>query len=418
MEKKSTLFGWLAVLASLLIMVLFQGALGNQTGLLMDPICEDLDISRTLYSSIFTIITAVNLICSLTFSKFLKLLGIKKMTIMGALGATLYCVFLVMAGNVEGSLAIVLLAVGHFCFGVCFSWAGAMTVSILINNWFAKRANSVISAVSAFGGLAGIIAAPLVTAWITSSGWESSLIYRGVPVAITFVLFFFIIRVSPGKNDKRIWETNEDVDSEKGEETQVELPGMILADARKSSRFWLGLITIFGVGCFIYPAAALCLPSLTTDLGHGGNSGTVMSVLFAANLVATLVLGTLVEKFGCRVAFIPVLILTLVAMALLSMTSLSLGLLYCAAALMGIGYGLISVAVPLLTMEVFGPRDFGSIQSFLFSAQVLGMVVGSPLFNALYDATGSYSVAYIIGAVACALMIVTITFTTSGRKEI
>lgn len=414
MAKKSTTFGWLGILTGLIIMVFFQGAIGNQAGMLLEPVCADLGIARTTFSSMISVTTLVNLLCSLTFAKFLTTLGIKKMTIIGALGAVLYCAFLLIAGRVESG-AVLFLFLGHFCFGICFSWSGAMTVSILINNWFAKRSATLISIVAAFSGLTGTIAAPMITAWITNDGWEASILYRGIPVVITFILFFFIIRVAPGPNDKRVWEDASPA-AETREEPSSELPGMTLAEARKSKKFWFGILTIFGIGCFIYPASVVCLPALAVDLGYGANAGTVMSVLFAANLVATLVLGGLVEKFGCRKILIPVLLIALVSMVILSMKNLNLGMFFFAAALIGIGYALVAVAVPLVTMEAFGPKDFGSIQSFLFSAMVLGMVIGSPLFNTFYDASGSYSTAYMIGAVVCVVLVVTLMITTTKDK--
>lgn len=109
-----------------------------------------------------------------------------------------------------------------------------------------------------------------------------------------------------------------------------------------------------------------------------------MAVLFAANMIATLVIGSLVEKFGCRKVFVPILLITIVSMVVLSFKALGLGVLYLMAALIGIGYALMMVGVPMLTSEAFGQKDFGRIQSFLYSAQVLGCVVGSPLLNIFY----------------------------------
>lgn len=414
LRKKSTLFGWLGALAGVLIMVLFSGALGNQTALLMEPICTDLNISRTTFSSMISVTTFVNPLCSLVFAKFLVTLGLKKMTLIGSLGMVLYCAFVMVAGRVSSG-AIVFIFIGHVCYGVGFSWASTMTVSILINNWFAKRSNTVISVVSAIGALASTISAPLITMWITNDGWQASILYRAIPVVITFVLFFFIIRVSPGANDKRIWEGEEKLADTASERDPSELPGMMLEEARKTKTFWFSLITIFGIGCFIYPAAAVCMPALVADFGYAESSGNVMAVLFAANMIATLVIGSLVEKFGCRKVFIPILLLTIVSMVVLSFKALGLGVLYLMAALIGIGYALIMVGVPMLTSETFGQKDFGRIQSFLFSAQVLGCVVGSPLLNIFYDNTGSYSLSYIISAVACAILIVTLILATANK---
>lgn len=82
----------------------------------------------------------------------------------------------------------------------------------------------------------------------------------------------------------------------------------------------------------------------------------------------------------------------------------------------GIGYALVAVAVPLICLEAFGPKDFGRIQSFMFSAMVLGMVAGSPLFNAFYGMSGSYNTIYLLSAVICVLMTVTLIVTVSKEK--
>ena len=117
-------------------------------------------------------------------------------------------------------------------------------------------------------------------------------------------------------------------------------------------------------------------PALVADVGSGANVGTVMSVLF-------------------------------------SMKTISLVTIYAGPLLIGIGY---AVAVPLICLEAFGPKDFGRIQSFMFSATVLGMVAGSPLFNAFYGMSSSYNTIYLLSAVICVLMTVTPIVTVSKEK--
>ena len=121
-------------------------------------------------------------------------------------------------------------------------------------------------------------------------------------------------------------------------------------------------------------------PALVADVGSGANVGTVTSVLF-------------------------------------SMKTISLVTIYAGSLLIGIGYALVAVAVPLICLEAFGPKDFGRIQSFMFSATVLGMVAGSPLFNAFYDGmSGSYNTICLLSAVICVLMTVTPIVTVSKEK--
>ena len=120
-------------------------------------------------------------------------------------------------------------------------------------------------------------------------------------------------------------------------------------------------------------------PALVADVCFGANVGTVTSVLF-------------------------------------SMKTISLVTIYAGSLLIGIGYALVAVAVPLICLEAFGPKDFGRIQSFMFSATVPGMVAGSPLFNAFYGMSGSYNTIYLLSAVICALMTVILIVTVSKEK--
>ena len=120
-------------------------------------------------------------------------------------------------------------------------------------------------------------------------------------------------------------------------------------------------------------------PALVADVGFGANVGTVTSVLF-------------------------------------SMETISLVTIYAGSLLIGIGYALVAVAVPLICLEAFGPKDFGRIQSLMFSATVPGMVAGSPLFNAFYGMSGSYNTIYLLSAVICVLMTVTPIVTVSKEK--
>jgi len=106
MAKKSTSYGWLAMLSAFMIAIILQGTLGNQMGLLLEPVCSDLGVARTMFSTLMSLTTIVNFLCSLTFAKFLSTLGIKKMSIIGALGAVLYCVLLVVAGRFTGTAAL------------------------------------------------------------------------------------------------------------------------------------------------------------------------------------------------------------------------------------------------------------------------------------------------------------------------
>ncbi len=418
MTKKSSFGGWLALISSIGLTVVFSGAFGNQMGLLFDPVCTSLGISRTSYSMMISVTTAANFVCSLTFSAFVSKLGLKKMYVFGAISMIVYSALMLLVSNMHGTAALAVLAVAHFFMGVNFSWAGTMIFPIWINNWFAKRNNTLISMISSLGGLSGSVFAPLVSGWILNSGWTSSILYRGI-MAVVVTVLFILTKVEPGPNDAKVWADKGEELPEAGAaagESSAVLEGVMLDEAKKDLRFYLSILTCFGVGCFLQPAANICLPVFATDLGFAANSGTIMSVVMIANLLVTLVVGALIDKIGCKKVFAPIFLIAAVGAFMLYLNHGSLGSMYASAAMLGIGLSMCVVFVPMLTTEAFGLKDFGRIQSFMFSGMVLGMVAGSPLLNIIADVGGSYRLSYLAVAVGC-LVMTAVLFIALSRKK-
>lgn len=418
MTKKSSFGGWLALLSSLGLAIVFTGAFGSQMGLLFDPVCTSLGISRTSYSMMISVTTATNFLCSLTFSAFVNKLGLKKMYVFGAISMVVYAALMLLVSKMQGTAALAVLAVAHFFMGVNFSWAGTMIYPIWINNWFAKRNNTIISIISSLGGLSGSVFAPLVSGWILSSGWTSSILYRGIMAAVVVVLFL-LTRVAPGPNDSKVWADKEEERPEAAaaeEESSASLEGVTLDEAKKDLRFYLCILSCFGVGCFLQPAASICLPVFASDLGFAANSGTIMSVVMIANLLVTLVAGVLIDKIGCKKVFAPMFLIAAVGAFLLYLNHGNLISAYASGAMLGVGMAMCVVFVPMLTTEAFGLKDFGRIQSFMFSGMVLGMVAGSPLLNILADIGGSYHLSYLAVTIGCLVMTV-ILFLSLSRKK-
>lgn len=411
MTKKSTTYGWLALIIAFLTSLYFNAFLGNQQGLLLEPICTDLSMPRTLYSSIMSIAALSNAIFSFLFPNAYKKLGLKTMAVIGAFCAVAFCGFY-MLGGIFPSVAAILFGIGQVCFGCTCAWATLVTSTTLINNWFAKKRGMLISLTATLTGVASVVAAPLVTSWIFNLGWNNSMLIRGVMGIAVFIFFVVALREKPGANDSRVWEGQEEADAESSENSVAPFDGYTLKELMNTKNFWFCLLTTFGIGIFVYPAF-VCLAANVSDIGYAANVGTVMSAVFISNIIVTLPLGGLMEKFGSRKVLLVMFLLVMVGLVLLSINGISLAAVYVVAVLMGVAYATFQVPIAMLAAEVAGPKSVVQTQSYFYTAMTAGMIFGVPLFNAIFDASGSYRLAFIIDIACVVFMCVCVIIGTS-----
>lgn len=416
--KKSTLFALSALLFGFLSFFYYSGFLGNQQGLMIEPITSSLGIARTVYSTVMMGGTITVTVLSMFFAKTKKTLGLKLMMIVGALGAVGYCGFNILAGMFPAA-AVVLILLSQISLGVAFGWAGLTTITILVNNWAAKNHGLVISVISAMAGVGGIIAAPLVNSWIMNSGWEFSMFVRIIVSIAVLVIVVFLVKENPSEKDGILWEGSVPEESVAKEASidEQEATGIDFEVIKKTKNYWFAIFSTFGFGMFIYPAF-VSLAAHITDIGHQEVSGFAMSVVYFSSIIITLPLGTMMEKFGCRKILSLMLILMMAGVGILSLKAISVPLIYVAAACIGVGYSTFQVPHPVLAMEMGGKKSYIQIQSILFSAMNIGMMISVPIFNIFYDMTGSYRLVFGIDVILLALNIFCIFVATSKIKGI
>jgi len=404
--KKSATRGWLALICVFLAQIVFCGFIGNQAGLLIEPISTDLGLPRTVYTSIESVTAITNAIISLFFIKFIDKIGLKRMAVLGSLGAILYCGLTLAASHLR-SAAVPLFIVAQICQAFTMSWATVMTANIVVNTWFAKNRGLLISLIATSSAVGGMIAAPLVSNWILTTGWETSMVFRGVASIVVFVLFIILFRANPGQGDAMVWEGQSDSTGEAGPQLES---GLTMTYAKKTKNFWACLFVCLGLGVFIYPPF-IVLAAFCADCGLAEMAGTAMSVVFAAQIIVTLPMGVLIEKFGVRKVIAPIFALEAVALILFA-TIPSKAIIFVGAVAFGAGFACCNAFIPMLVTTVFGNREFAKIQSFFYSTMIVGMVIGPPIFNAVFDLAGAYKFVFTADAIALAVAIVVLFVAT------
>lgn len=92
-------------------------------------------------------------------------------------------------------------------------------------------------------------------------------------------------------------------------------------------------------------------------------------------------------------------------------------MLYLFAVIFGFGYGGIAVSVSPAVAEQFGLRSLGIILGVIIFSGAMGETIGPVLAGYIFDVTGSYSIAFLIAAIASLMSLVLILLLKPAKKE-
>lgn len=408
-------YGFIVVLGGFIIMALLHSMLQTCFSLFLVPVTEGMNILRTQFSITSSVVAIATMIMS---PKIGKLLG----------KGNTRAVFTVCVAGMGISYASYSLAtqIWHMYISAAFvgifsSGAVAMPVSIIIANWFERGRGTAMSIALAGSGIGGTIITPLLNKLIQNSGYSKAFLVFGLLMIIIEVpIAFFVMRPSPKDMGLKPYGAdsleNENNSGKKHSKNQAVQLNVTLAELKKQPFFYIYMFGIFSMCICGYGSLGQLSASLTDSFGSDF-SATIVAFFLLILTPAKISLGWMYDKLGSK--FGTVYVMTIYSLAFLMLAFVnSRDLMYLMAVLFSIGISSGTVAPSVVTAATFGSSDFGSIFGFVNVAAMLAMVVGSPAIAAVYDAFGSYKIAWISCVVLSLLSIVCLSYADNRCKKV
>jgi MFS family permease len=286
------------------------------------------------------------------------------------------------------------------------SCMGGMAWHRCVIFWFDHWRGRAIAFAVMGASLAGIMMPPLVTALVDAYGWRAGYYTFAISTAASLLpIVYFLLKDRP-QDIGEVRDGHAYVNKNAEEIVEIADDGktwtwrMLL----KSPAFWsIGLI--FGSMVCVFTAVMLHLFGHLLDLGLSTDDAAL--VLSATALFAAFgkpVVGFLSDFLGARITIWLALLCQAVALLVFTQAN-TFWLCVLAAAIYGFGYSGMS---PLRTFAVstsVGSRSFALATGVLRWVELPFVLSASPLAGFIYDATGSYNMAFSILAglmlVAC-----------------
>ena len=294
--------------------------------------------------------------------------------------------------------------------------ATMMPAGKLVLLWFPNTRGTMMGIVTSGNNIGSGIAVPVITVLIGLVGWRWTWALTGFALVALASLVVLVIRDRSEhiqRQRNRRWAPS----FESEDHATHAATGLSVSSALQTSAFWL-IATGITLQTFLRTGVISQMVPHLEQVGFARPiAATMMIVIAIFATCSKIIFGRLSESITARIAFILVMILQTIGLAILlfsgdsSVTWLAIGII-------GLGMGGTGALTPLLIFDMFGVRKFGSIMGLSNIGIALPTVLGPFMAGLIYDTNGNYELMFIITALFLFISIACVAFAKVPTKHI
>ncbi len=380
-------YGWRMVAFASVALALTGPGQTVGISVFVNPMIDDLDISRTEMTTAYLIGTLTGAVALPWIGQAVDRFGVRRiMALVGLLfGAMLISMSVVsnIVGLTAGFVGIRMMGQGSL----------SLVATTAVALWFTRKRGLAMGIVSAAGGV-GMTLIPLAgERMIFELGWRNAWLIEGLVIwAVVVPMAIFAIRNRPS-------DLGQHVDGDAEPPTNApEVWGVTRREAMKTPFFWIVTLAVTATGTL---TTAVVFNQIDL-LGSRGLTPAEAAANFipqtVATLLATLGIGALADRISPRAVLVTSM--AMLAGGLLLGTQVSPGLVAVAfGMLIGGSGGAMRVVEATELPRYFGTLHIGSIRGVVTGATIAGSAVGPLLFALGLAVTGDYSAILVLSAI-------------------
>ncbi len=406
-------YGWVVV-AALLVIATFTYGLDNSFGVFLKSIESEFGLSRAVTSSVFSIHMILGIIFSLLGGWALDRYG-PKITIFVMGLFTGLSLLLTSQTNASWQIFItfgLLLSIG--------TGPAYIVIMATVSRWFDKKRGLALGIAGSGAGLAAVFIVPFATYLISSFNWRIAYIVMGLITWLIVIPLSRLVKKNPHEigvlpdgvklGVDKIETGRTEID---GKQSNTQPTDSSLLQAARTRNFWfLAIIWLLYSFC-LFLVFTHIVPH-ATDIGISAmKAATILSLIGGGNIAGRLLIGKVSDNIGRKSTAITCALLVAGAMIWL-IWSQDLWMLYLFAIVFGFFFGGLDPIITALIGDTFGLRSIGVIMATLNVAFGIGAAGGPFAGGLIFDVSGSYSTAFLAGALA---MLTVALFTALLKQE-
>ncbi|AEB07699.1 major facilitator superfamily MFS_1 [Coriobacterium glomerans PW2] len=410
MKEKSGYAWWIFGICCLISLVGF-GLVINTVGLFYEPMSVAFKVGRTQIALMSTFQSITGAVTLLFAGKVMTKISVKRIVVS--------CFVIMGAGLVSLAFAksLAQLYFVSMLIGICQPFAIGLSIPVLLGNWFEKKLGTVMGIALSVSAIGGTIFNPAISSVITSFGWRTGWMVEGGILLITIVpLTMFLLKDKPGKGQEAYGHETPEV----GSTDECSKTGITLGEAVRTPMFYLlafAMISLQFVAGFVQHISGhivnIGLP-LTTG-------AAVVSGVMLGAAVGKICIGYLLDKCNNRAVIGIFTVFGVIGWSGLLVMRSAFALV-ASGFILGLGQGILLVAMPYLIRTQFGQKDYSNILSILGVFSAVSAASAVSIDGIFYDLTNSFSVPLLLNVILYILaglsVVASIMFSRQHGKRI
>lgn len=408
--KDRVFYGWVVVATFFVVGPVLWGVRFS-FGVFFKSIESEFELTRAATSAIFSVQLVLGGLCSILVGWALDKYGPR--------------IILFLMGLVTG-LGLLATSQTDSLWQLFVTYSLLLTVGIsamfvvtmsTVGRWFNKKRGLAMGIASSGSGLGTFIFAPFAAYLIAGFGWRRAYLIIGIITWLVVLPLSRLLRRDPYEIGALPDGVKSPMRGSKSEATNTLVTGLSLRQGLKTRSFWLFLFIWAFNANNIFLVVTHLVPHLT-DIGFSvAQAATVLGLTGGANAVGRILMGVASDRIGRKKATIICELFLLGAVVWLIRAD-ALWMFYLFALVFGFMWGGVGPALAALAGDTFGLRKFGVILGMLDFGFSVGAAVGPAVGGLIFDATGNYSLAFVIGAVVllCAVLLVSLVRRETGEN--
>ncbi|HIS43824.1 MAG TPA: MFS transporter [Candidatus Scatomorpha merdigallinarum] len=405
MKERKFSYHWVIVICCFIMLAASTGGTTNSSTVISPAMIEALGYSSAQVQTINMVATFGTMICGMFIGKTMSKYGIRRVM-------TIFAIMMTGGFALRGACT----EMWQFCissaiYGLGMGGTATVPAGILVNNWFSIETKGTMSGIAFTGSVVGgMIFTQVARALIATYDWRMThYIIAAICAALLLPISLFVVKERPQDVGLRPYGSESAAPATAAPTVDT---GISAKKFYKTGSFWLLSIAAFLIGFInmgIQRNFAICLQQ---EHGHSAAfAANVFSAVMAIQIVGKLLLGRIYDKKGVKFGTIYNMLLVIFTVILAVMSDNSA---------MAWGFGLVfgmlgsmtTVTPPYLTALIVGRRNYSQIFGIVNVFANIGVATGSVAAASVFDATGSYTGAWIgfaVLGVVCAIATVLAT---------
>lgn len=288
-----------------------------------------------------------------------------------------------------------------------------------VTRWFTEKRGLALGIMLSGGGV-GTALLPIASQYlVTAYGWRMAFVWAGLLSGVVIVVAAQFLKHGPRAAGLVPYGEAAPIEGIRGgtgggAEGGAAASGIPLREALVSRALWLVLLAS-AMGGLAIQMTFVHMAAHATDVGLSvAVAASLFTVVGITNVIGKLTMGVYSDRYGRKAALVIGFGLGAVVMLWLIPARVP-WMFYAFAAGFGFTYAGRLVQFPALIGELFGLGSLGVLAGVLSLSSTLGSATGAYLGGYLFDATGSYDLAFLIAAAGLAAGLVSVLLVRAPR---